>query len=120
MRGGNAIQSVTLRKLPEFQREDELFSEVFSTLTVTRACGSGSSIYFITMQYMGDMTSPAFVFTLVPSEAVIKFSFSFPNDSGFYFFQRHVLPAGGPCTAQLRRIERSSLPVAAFSRLGSA
>jgi hypothetical protein len=67
MRGGNAIQSVTLRKLPEFQREDELFSEVFSTLTVTRACGSGSSIYFITMQYMGDMTSPAFVFTLVPS-----------------------------------------------------
>jgi hypothetical protein len=61
------MQSVTLRNLPEFRREDSFFSEAFTTLYVTRACASGGSIYFVTMNYMGDEISPALVFTLVPS-----------------------------------------------------
>lgn len=66
-RDGKTLQSTVLEKLPEFQREDSSFAEAFTTLTVTRACGSGGPIYFVTMQYMGDMTSPALLFTLVPS-----------------------------------------------------
>jgi hypothetical protein len=66
-RDGKAMQSVLLRKLPEFQREDPQFSEAFTTLAVTRACTSGGPVYFVTMQYMGDETSPALVFTLVHS-----------------------------------------------------
>jgi hypothetical protein len=66
-RDGTPVQSVLLRKLPEFQREDPQFSEAFTTLAVTRACTSGGPVYFVTMQYMGDETSPAIVFTLVPS-----------------------------------------------------
>jgi hypothetical protein len=61
------MQSVVLRKLTEFQREEPEYSESFKTLAVTRACGGGGPIYFITMQYMGDMTSPALLFTLIPS-----------------------------------------------------
>lgn len=66
-RDGKVLQSVVLRKLPEFRREDSFFAESFITLAVTRACGSGGPIYFVTMQYMGDMISPALLFTLVPS-----------------------------------------------------
>lgn len=66
-RDGRVLQSVVLRKLPEFRREDSFFAEAFTTLAVTRACGSGGPIYFVTMQYMGDMISPALLFTLVPS-----------------------------------------------------
>jgi hypothetical protein len=66
-RDGKTMQSVTLRKLPEFRREDSFFSESFTTLYVTRACASGGPIYFVTMKYMGDEISPALVFTLVPS-----------------------------------------------------
>jgi hypothetical protein len=66
-RDGKTMQSVTLRKLPEFRREDSFFSESFTTLYVTRACASGGPIYFVTMKYMGDEISPALVFTLIPS-----------------------------------------------------
>jgi hypothetical protein len=62
-----AIQSVTLRKLPEFRREDTFFSEAFATLYVTCACASEGPIYFVTMKYMGDEISPALVFALIPS-----------------------------------------------------
>lgn len=64
---GKVLQSVTLRKLPEFRREEAFVSESFTTLYVTRACASGGPIYFITMKYMGDEISPALVFALVPS-----------------------------------------------------
>ena len=66
-RDDKVLQSVTLRKLPEFRREDSFFSEAFSTLYVTSACASGGPIYFVTMKYMGDEISPALVFVLVPS-----------------------------------------------------
>jgi len=66
-RDGKTIKSVLLRKLPEFLREEPEYSESFTTLAVTRACTSGGPIYFISMQYMGDRTSPALVFTVVPS-----------------------------------------------------
>jgi hypothetical protein len=66
-RDGKALQSVVLRKLPEFRHEDADFSEAFTTLAVTRACWSGGPIYFVTMQYKGDETSAVLVFTLVPS-----------------------------------------------------
>jgi hypothetical protein len=66
-RDGKVLQSVVLRKLPEFRREDSFFAEAFTTLAVTRACSSGGPIFFVTMQYMGDMISPALLFTLVPS-----------------------------------------------------
>jgi len=66
-REGKTIQSVVLRKLPEFQREEPEYSEAFITLAVTRACTRRGPIYFVTMQYMGDMTSPALLFTFVPS-----------------------------------------------------
>jgi hypothetical protein len=66
-RDGKTMQSVTLRKLPEFRHEDSFFSESFTTLYVTRACANGGPIFFVTMKYMGDEISPALVFTLVPS-----------------------------------------------------
>jgi hypothetical protein len=67
VRDGKTMQTVNLRKLPEFRREDSFFSEAFTTLYVTRACASGGPIYFVTLKYMGDEISPALVFTLVPS-----------------------------------------------------
>jgi hypothetical protein len=66
-RDGKVLQSVVLQKLPEFRREDSFFSEAFRTLAITRACGTGGPIYFVSMQYSGDITSPALLFTLVPS-----------------------------------------------------
>ncbi len=67
MRNGKTVESEALRNLPEFRREKPEFSESFTTLAVTRACTSAGPIYFVTMQYMGDLTSPALVFTVVPS-----------------------------------------------------
>lgn len=66
-RDGRTIKNVLLRKLPEFLREGPEYSESFTTLAVTRACTSGGPIFFVSMQYMGDLTSPALVFTVVPS-----------------------------------------------------
>jgi hypothetical protein len=73
-RDGKTMQSVTLRKLPEFRDKDSELSDSFSTLYVTRACARGGSIHFITMKYMGDEISPALVFTLVPSSQGYKVS----------------------------------------------
>ena len=64
---GKAIQSITLKRLPEFRREDPFVSESFTTLYVTSACTNGSPVYFVTMKYMGDEISPALVFVLIPS-----------------------------------------------------
>lgn len=62
------LQTVRLRELPEFRREDSFFSESFATLAVSSASTSDGPIYFVTMKYMGDEISPALVFVLVPSE----------------------------------------------------
>jgi hypothetical protein len=64
-RDGKTMQSVILRKLPEFRREDLFFSEAFTTVSVTRACGSEGPIYFVSMKYMGDELSPALVFAVI-------------------------------------------------------
>jgi len=66
-RNGKTIKSALLRKLPEFLREEPDYSEAFTTLAVTRACTSEGPIYFVSMQYMGDLTSPTLFFTVVPS-----------------------------------------------------
>ncbi|WP_263367190.1 hypothetical protein [Edaphobacter bradus] len=66
-RDGKWMQSVTLRALPEFRHEDSEFSESFRTVAVTHACASEGPIYFVTMQYTGDVTSPALVVVVVPS-----------------------------------------------------
>ncbi len=42
-------------------------AESFDALAVTRACGSGGPIYFVTMQYKGDEISPALLFIFIPS-----------------------------------------------------
>jgi predicted RNA-binding protein YlqC (UPF0109 family) len=81
-RDGKTIQSVILRKLPEFQ-QGRLFSaeDAFYTLAVTCACTRGGPIYYITMQYMGDEISPALVFILVPSAQGYEVS-TLPTISG--------------------------------------
>ncbi len=68
-RDGKVMQSEALRDLPEFRSDDPnfSFSDGFFTLAVTRACASGGPIYFVTMQWMGDIISPALVFIIVPS-----------------------------------------------------
>jgi len=66
-RDGKTMQTVLLRELPELKDQDPMLSEGFTTLAVTRACGRGGPIYFVSMQWEGDMTSPALIFTLAPS-----------------------------------------------------
>ena len=66
-RNGKTIKSSLLRKLPEFLREEPEYSEAFTTLAVTRVCTSEGPIYFVSMQYIGDLTSPTLFFTVVPS-----------------------------------------------------
>lgn len=75
------MQSVILRKLPEFRREDLFFSEAFTTVSVTRACASEGPIYFVSMKYMGDELSPALVFVVVLSAQRYQVS-SLPMFSG--------------------------------------
>lgn len=82
-RDGKVMQSKALRDLPEFRSNDPSFSfsDGFTTLAVARACGSAGPIYFVTMQWMGDITSPALVFTAVPLAGGYIIS-SFPSFSG--------------------------------------
>jgi hypothetical protein len=68
------IRDVTLRGLSELRNEETWYSESFTTLAVTRACRGADPIYFITMQYMGDRTSPALIFTIIPSQQGYKVS----------------------------------------------
>lgn len=65
-RNGSVLQHLSLRDLPELHQDFD-FSDSFTTLAVTRACSSRGSIFFVTMQYRGDMISPALLFVLVPS-----------------------------------------------------
>lgn len=64
---GKTTRSVTLQNLQELRREDADFAGSFATLAVTRVCGNGGPMYFVTMKYMGDELSPALVFVIVPS-----------------------------------------------------
>jgi hypothetical protein len=80
-RNGTTLQSVVLQGMPEFQNEESYFPESFTTLAVTRACGSLGPIYFVTMKYMGDELSPALVFTILPSDQGYKVS-TLPMFSG--------------------------------------
>jgi len=66
-RDGKTIKSVALRELPEFQRQGSFYSESFTTIAITTACGSVDPIYFLTMKYKGDELSPALIFLLIPS-----------------------------------------------------
>jgi len=66
-RDKQTIRNIALRDLPELRREEPDYSESFTALAVVRACAGESPVYFITMQYMGDLTSPALTFTLVPT-----------------------------------------------------
>jgi hypothetical protein len=65
-RNGTTINRVALRNLPQF-REDENYSESFTTMAITRACADPGPFYFVTMKYMGDELSPALVFVVFPS-----------------------------------------------------
>jgi hypothetical protein len=66
-RDGSTLQRISLRQLPEMRHEEPEYADSFTTLAVTRACGKDGLIYFVTMQYKGDETSPALLFALVPS-----------------------------------------------------
>lgn len=66
-RNGRALQRIALRDLPEMPREEPEYADSFRTLAVTRACEGGGPIFFVSMQYSGDITSPALLFVLVPS-----------------------------------------------------
>lgn len=80
-RNGTIMQTVVLREVAEFRREDSEFPESFTTVAVTRACASGGTIYFVTLKYMGDELSPALVFVIVPAAQGYEVS-SLPIFSG--------------------------------------
>lgn len=63
-RSDHVLQSIPLRDFPEMRREEPNY---FTTLAVTRACTSDGPVFFVTMQYQGDETSPALAVVLVPS-----------------------------------------------------
>jgi hypothetical protein len=65
-RNGTTAHSLKLGQLPEFRREDTVFSESFTTVAIARACGSHGPVFFVTMKYMGDEISPALVFVVLP------------------------------------------------------
>jgi hypothetical protein len=68
-RNRSTLRGVSLRGLPEMRGEDANYANSFTTLVVTRACASSGAIYFITMQYIGDDTSPTLAFVLLPTAA---------------------------------------------------
>jgi hypothetical protein len=82
-RDGKVTQRSALHDLSEFRSYDSnfSFSDGFTTLAVTRACTSEGPIYFVTMQWMGDITSPALVFAVIPLAGGYAIS-SFPSFSG--------------------------------------
>ena len=69
---GSPLQHFSL--LPEFEEDS-------STLAVTRACGSGGPVYFVTTQRWGDDISPALIFVIAPSADGYKVS-TLPMISG--------------------------------------
>ena len=80
-RSGNVLQRISLRELPEMKHEEPDYANSFRALAVARACSSSGSIFFVAMQYMGDITSPALLFVLVPSIAGYEVS-TLPMISG--------------------------------------
>lgn len=64
-RNGSLLQRISIRQVPEIRREDADYANSFTTLAVTRACGGDAPTFFVTMQYQGDMTSPALLFVLI-------------------------------------------------------
>jgi hypothetical protein len=83
-RNGSVLQRISLRELPEMPRGEPEYADSFNTLAVTRACGNGGPIFFVTMQYFGDMTSPVLLFALVPSASGFEVS-TLPMVSGGVF-----------------------------------
>lgn len=75
------LQTISLRKLPEMLREEPDYANSFTTLAVARACAKEGPIFFVTMQYVGDLTSPALLFTLVPTATGFEIS-TLPMISG--------------------------------------
>jgi hypothetical protein len=73
-RGDRVLQSISLRNLAEMRSEEPDYAESFTTLAVTRACASDGPVFFVTMQYEGDETSPALAFALVPSQEGFEIS----------------------------------------------
>lgn len=65
-RAHHVLQRISLRELPEMRREEPEYANSFTTLAVTRACASDGPVFFVTMQYQGDETSPALAFVLTP------------------------------------------------------
>ena len=67
-RSGRVLLRISLRALPEMPPGEPEYADSIDTFAVPRACGNGSPVFFVTMQYFGDITSPALLFALVPSE----------------------------------------------------
>jgi hypothetical protein len=66
-RSGAILHDTLLRKLHEMPRDEPDYANSFKTMATARACGSKGVIFFVTMQYQGDMTSPALLFLIVPT-----------------------------------------------------
>jgi hypothetical protein len=80
-REGKTLHNLTLRTLPELRHEDPYYSQSFATLAISRVCRSEGPMFFVTMKYMGDILSPAWVFILTPSASGYKVS-NLPMFSG--------------------------------------
>lgn len=66
-RNRSVLQHLSLKQLPEIRREEPDYADSFVPLAVTRACGEEGPLFFLTMQYSGDRTSPTLFLALVPS-----------------------------------------------------
>jgi hypothetical protein len=66
-RGDITMKRLELRSLPELQKAGADYWQSFTTMAITRACGSQGPLYLVTMKYMGDELSPALVFVVIPS-----------------------------------------------------
>lgn len=66
-RNGRILQRTLLRNVPEIRHEEPEYAESFRTLAISRACSGAEPIHFVTLQYRGDITSPALLFVLAPN-----------------------------------------------------
>lgn len=83
-RNGKLLQRFSLRDVPEIRHEEPDYANSFSSLAVVRACGSTGPVFFVTMQYQGDLTSPALLIVLIPAGAKYDIS-TMPMISGGVF-----------------------------------
>ena len=79
-RNQGILRKVTLQNLPEL-RGDSLFAENSNTLAITRARTSGVPVYFVTLGYEGDMTSPDLFLAVIPNADGYEIS-ALPKVSG--------------------------------------